>query len=103
MCTIHSQIGPLDQRLKLLARLVRESDYNKHLALNVGSDLKSCCQTSGSLAIVDLSDPLLSKQSANGIFQVLTEQYKIVSARTMDGQRIGKSFNCNNFPICVDK
>lgn len=42
--------------------------------------------------IVDLSDQLLSKQDANGIFQVLAEQYCALNANTPEKQQIGMCF-----------
>ena len=36
----------------------------------------SCSKNGYQLIIADLTDPLLSKEEANGLFQVLTEQFR---------------------------
>ena len=69
-----TQSPPLLQRLSLLESLVLESDMNALFAGD-GGDLVSTCNA-GTLVIVDLTDPLLASDEANGIFQVLTEQYR---------------------------
>lgn len=73
-CNLKAQSGPLEQRLKLLESVVRESDKNKDLAaehIDLG-DLMA----GGTLVVADLTDPLLSADEANGIFQVLLEQFR---------------------------
>ncbi|CAM9778064.1 unnamed protein product, partial [Ectocarpus fasciculatus] len=69
-----TQSSPLLQRLSLLESLVFESDMNAHIA-GASGDLVSGC-SAGTLVIVDLTDPLLASDEANGIFQVLTEQFR---------------------------
>ncbi|RYY45849.1 MAG: hypothetical protein EOO06_15715 [Chitinophagaceae bacterium] len=76
-CDIKGQDGPLRQRLNLLASMVKESEVNKECR-HLSGDLRSCCMDAGSLVIVDLTDPLMSKQDANCIFQLLVEQYRAV-------------------------
>lgn len=74
LCTVPGQEGPLNQRLALLQSLVAESAANESLR-NEGAGIVDCCKP-GSLVVVDLTDPLLARDEANGIFQVLTEQYR---------------------------
>ena len=54
--------------------LIAESEANKDLR-GKGAGLAECC-VPGSMVVVDLTDPLLARDEANGIFQVLTEQYR---------------------------
>ncbi len=68
VCTVQGQSGPLQQRLMLLQSLVAESELNRDLC-DVGADLGRAC-TPGQLVVVDLTDPLLSSDEANGVFQV---------------------------------
>jgi hypothetical protein len=76
VCNIKTQAGPLLQRLALLEAFVAESETNDSLRRE-GADLFSYLGT-GVLVVADLTDPLLSSQEANGIFQVLTEQFRTV-------------------------
>jgi hypothetical protein len=78
-CSLNGQRGPLEQRIALLESLVAESSINADIRPE-GADLYSSC-TPGTLAIADLTDPLLSAEEANGIFQVLTEQYRALPLR----------------------
>jgi hypothetical protein len=73
-CDIKGQSAPLQQRLALLQSIVREAPINARVA-HEASDLADVCRP-GSLVIVDLTDPLLSSSEANGIFQVLVEQFR---------------------------
>lgn len=73
-CNLKGQEGPLSQRLRLLESVVAESSINAGLAA-VGADLYSSVKP-GMLVVADLTDPLLSSEEANGVFQVLTEQYR---------------------------
>eukprot|EP01127_Copromyxa_protea_P000966 TRINITY_DN1089_c0_g2_i2.p1 TRINITY_DN1089_c0_g2~~TRINITY_DN1089_c0_g2_i2.p1 ORF type:complete len:675 (+),score=111.78 TRINITY_DN1089_c0_g2_i2:87-2027(+) len=75
-CNIKSQEGPLSQRMALLEAFVAESNMNSSLREH-GADLLSCLGP-GVLVVADLTDPLLSSTEANGIFQVLTEQFRTV-------------------------
>jgi hypothetical protein len=61
-----SQSGPLQQRLTVLEGFVAESNLNSGYS---PMDLKSLVQ-SGVVVVADLTDPMLSAQEANGIFQV---------------------------------
>jgi hypothetical protein len=76
ICNIKTQTAPLLQRLALLEAFVAESETNVGL-LAEGADLFSSLGT-GVLVVADLTDPLLSSKEANGIFQVLTEQFRTV-------------------------
>ena len=67
MPALQTQTGPLTQRLALLESLVAESALNADIA-DQGMDLARACQP-GALVAVDLTDPLLSSEEANGIFQ----------------------------------
>jgi DNA phosphorothioation-dependent restriction protein DptH len=58
---------------------VAESAINDAIRAD-GADLYSSC-TPGTLVIADLTDPLLAAAEANGIFQVLTEQYRTLPLR----------------------
>eukprot|EP01127_Copromyxa_protea_P000337 TRINITY_DN10276_c0_g1_i1.p1 TRINITY_DN10276_c0_g1~~TRINITY_DN10276_c0_g1_i1.p1 ORF type:complete len:419 (-),score=71.14 TRINITY_DN10276_c0_g1_i1:78-1274(-) len=76
ICTIKTQTAPLLQRISLLEAFVAESTMNASIAA-FGGDLFSTIAP-GCLVVADLTDPLLSSQEANGIFQVLTEQFRTV-------------------------
>jgi hypothetical protein len=78
-CKLNGQRGPLEQRMALLESLVAESAINADIRAD-GADLYASCQP-GTLAIADLTDPLLAAEEANGIFQVLTEQYRALPLR----------------------
>jgi len=68
------QISPLRQRLQLLKSFVKESETNRALfehQVDLG-DLMG----RGTLIVCDLTDPMLSADEANGIFQVLLEQFR---------------------------
>lgn len=80
LCTVRGQKEPLDQRLNLIAAMVAESDRNKDIRFD-SLDLAASCKP-GTLVIVDLTDPLLSREDANGIFQVLTEQFRALPVST---------------------
>ncbi len=69
-----TQGGPLKQRKALLESIVYESSLNESLR-EFGGDLESCMKE-GMLVVVDLTDPFLSSDEANGIFQVLLEQFR---------------------------
>lgn len=79
VCDVKGQDGPLKQRIALLASLVAESAENEEL-IGLGADLRSTCAP-GMLVVVDLTDPLLASDEANGIFQVITEQYRALPLR----------------------
>eukprot|EP00300_Choanocystis_sp_HF-7_P000966 c10798_g1_i1.p1 GENE.c10798_g1_i1~~c10798_g1_i1.p1 ORF type:complete len:688 (-),score=142.00 c10798_g1_i1:142-2094(-) len=82
-CNIKGQQSALQQRLALLESFVLESSINTDLA-RVGVDLEAVDE--GMLAVVDLTDPLLSKEEACCIFQVLTEQYRAIPSIKMGGK-----------------
>ena len=74
ICNVKGQSGPLLQRIALLESILQESTQN-HDLVGVCGDLYSECKQ-GCLVVVDLTDPLLADLDANGIFQVLVEQYR---------------------------
>ena len=77
VCSVKGQSGPLDQRIALLETLVRESSANVRIA-SESRDLAECIEP-GTLVVVDLTDPLLSASEANGVFQVLVEQFRALN------------------------
>ena len=75
-CSVRGQSGPLGQQLKLLEGFMKESKDNKEFHnLNIGGDLLSLLQD-GMMVVADLTDPYLSPEEANGIFQVLLDQFR---------------------------
>lgn len=76
---LDGQRGPLEQRMALLESLVAESAINASIRAE-GADIHSSCKP-GTLVIIDLTDSLLAAEEANGIFQVLTEQYRSLPLR----------------------
>jgi hypothetical protein len=82
-CDLKAQEGPLAQRLRLLESVVAESDANAGLVAD-SADLYACARP-GVLIVADLTDPLLASDEANGIFQVLTEQYRAIPAAATGG------------------
>lgn len=76
-CKVKGQSGPLGQRLNLLQSIVKESAMNASL-LQYQKDLASL-MSGGTLVVCDLTDPMLSADEANGIFQVMLEQFRIKS------------------------
>jgi hypothetical protein len=79
MCNAAGQASPLRQRTALLESLVAESQLNTGI-ISEGADITTCLAP-GVLVIADLTDPLLSKDEANGIFQVLTEKFRTTHIR----------------------
>ena len=73
-CKVPSQAAPLLQRAALLEALVAESTMNESLR-SLGSDVLQVIGP-GTLVVADLTDPLLASDEANGIFQVLVEQFR---------------------------
>ena len=73
-CKVPSQAAPLLQRAALLEALVAESTMNEPLRA-LGSDVLQAIGP-GTLVVADLTDPLLASDEANGIFQVLVEQFR---------------------------
>jgi len=70
-----NQNGPLEQRLALLRQFVEESEENDELR-EEQRDLGDLV-TEGSLVVADMTDPMLSPAEANGVFQVLLEQFRL--------------------------
>lgn len=78
VCNIKGQSGPLDQRIALLESMIAESKVNEDIigeSMDLG-EIMSSEKENKSLIIVDLTDPLLSKEEANCLFQVVTEQFR---------------------------
>ena len=84
-CAFAGQNGPLRQRLALLEALMQESATNQAF-LGTGGDL--CAMQEGMLVVADLTDPLLSPDEANGIFEVLLDQFR--SDQVCGGSEGGK-------------
>jgi len=80
VCSTGSQKGPLDQRIALLESVVAESPQNSSL-VGESLDLMSAIKQGIHFIIADLTDPLLSKEEANGLFQVLTEQFRTLPTK----------------------
>ena len=80
LCSVKGQSAPLEQRLALLESLVAESALNAELR-PLGGDVTSAC-TPGALVVVDLTDPMLSAEEANGVFTVLVEAFRAAPAAT---------------------
>mmetsp|Transcript_20203 Transcript_20203/g.46341 ORF Transcript_20203/g.46341 Transcript_20203/m.46341 type:complete len:831 (+) Transcript_20203:315-2807(+) len=80
VCNSSNQKGPLDQRIALLESVIAESEANSAL-LEESIDLTECAEQGIHLIIADLTDPLLSKEEANGLFQVLTEQFRTLPTK----------------------
>jgi DNA helicase HerA-like ATPase len=59
---------------------VAESDKNSTL-VNESADLITTSKDGKYFIIADLTDPLLSKEEANGLFQVLTEQFRTLPTK----------------------
>ena len=75
LCNIKTQSGPLGQRIALLESVIAESKVNKDIAA-VSMNIEQAMATELNMIIVDLTDPLLAKDDANGLFQVVTEQFR---------------------------
>ena len=76
---VKTQEAPLMQRLNLLESFVFESEKNSHIkgfATNLNDLIEG-----GNLIVADLTDPLLSKDEANGVFQLLVEQFRTIPAQ----------------------
>jgi hypothetical protein len=73
-CSSGSQSGPLEQRLALLASIVAESEVNVGLRAD-GTDVRRAV-ADHNLVVADLTDPMRTGEEANGIFQVLLEQFR---------------------------
>lgn len=80
VCSAGAQKGPLDQRIALLESVVAESPQNASL-VGESLDLMSATKQGIHFIIADLTDPLLSKEEANGLFQVLTEQFRTLPTK----------------------
>ena len=77
MCSLKGQLGPLEQRIVLLESMVAESEVNADIR-DESMDLAHAISSGQDLIFADLTDPLLSKEEANGIFQVVVEQFRSI-------------------------
>ena len=69
-----SQSDPLLQRLDLLETFLAESEMHKgKTPVSIGDILK---EEPGTVIIADLTDPMLDASAANGVFQVLLEEFR---------------------------
>ena len=71
---VKGQSAPLIQRLNILQSFIHESSKNsaiKAYALDISAAIKS-----GFLIVADISDPLLSKEEASGVFELLVESFR---------------------------
>ena len=75
VCNVRGQSGPLDQRIVLLESIVAESFSNRDM-FDESMDLQKAVTSNMKLITIDLTDPLLSKEDANSLFQVVTEQFR---------------------------
>lgn len=75
LCSVGSQVGPLQQRIALLESIIADSDVNESIRAD-SFDLEKVCHDGYSLIVADMTDPLLSTGEANSLFQVLTEQFR---------------------------
>ena len=82
-CDVTGQNGPLKQRLQLLESIIMESATNKSFI-----DVPTLESLMGPnvLIVADLTDPLLSASEANGIFQVLLEQFRSIPIKNDTGK-----------------
>eukprot|EP00055_Hartaetosiga_balthica_P002253 m.3281 g.3281 ORF g.3281 m.3281 type:complete len:837 (-) comp2043_c0_seq1:117-2627(-) len=74
--TSSSQSGPLLQRLDLLKWIIADSENNAKYPC---VDLSELVQD-GTLVVADLTDPMISSLEANGVFEVLLDQYRQVKS-----------------------
>jgi len=84
-CSIKGQSGPLDQRIALLESIIAESKVNQDI-VQESMDLSKATSSGMKLIIADLTDPLLSKDEANSLFQVITEQFRTVPTKGGGGK-----------------
>eukprot|EP01051_Picozoa_sp_SAG22_P002721 SAG22_NODE_124_length_18884_cov_34.149367_6_plen_1043_part_00 len=68
------QSAPLEQRLMVLRQFVAESPENQELQ-SEQEDLQALV-AGGKLVVADMTDPMLAPAEANGVFQVLLEQFR---------------------------
>jgi hypothetical protein len=85
-CCSGQQSGPLAQRLELLKQFVAESEENEELYAEQ-ADLSQLL-AGGTLVVADLTDPMLAPAEANGVFQVLLEQFRM------------KELDCGKIVVC---
>lgn len=68
------QSAPLIQRLNILESFIHESSKNSAIQ-EFAIDISSAIQ-SGVLVVADISDPLLSREEASGVFELLVESFR---------------------------
>lgn len=80
VCCVRGQSGPLDQRIALLESVVAQSTINRGL-VQESLDLLKAVHSGKVVIVADLTDPLLSRDEVNGLFQVLTEQFRAMPVK----------------------
>jgi hypothetical protein len=85
-CCSGQQSGPLEQRLAVLQQFVAEAEENDSLRQEQ-RDLEDLI-AGGSLVVADMTDPMLAPAEANGVFQVLLEQFRL------------KKLDCGKLVVC---
>ena len=68
----HSQTKFLNQRLDLLRQFLSESEENKKHKAYALKHLVKC----GTMVVADITDPMMAPSDADGIFQVLLQQFR---------------------------
>ena len=71
-----SQASPLMQRLQVLECFVAESDRSVGTGTSKNHVTLESCVGSGTMCVVDLTDPLLSVADANTLFTVILERFR---------------------------
>ena len=69
-----------DKGIALLETFVAESQANAHIVYD-GMDICQVVESEQDLVIVDLTDPLLTSEEANSVFQVVTETFQRTQTR----------------------
>ena len=89
-CSVQGQSAPLQQRLSLLESYIADSPLNAGSGLQDGVDIAQLMaeQDGGRLIVVDLTDPLLSPEEANSIFQVTLQQFREKPVRGGGGKLV---------------
>jgi hypothetical protein len=78
--TLAGQAPALEQRMRLLKSMLLEAPENEALRCECGATDLRAIVAPGTLIVADMTDPLLTPQDANAIFQVLVEQFRAVPA-----------------------
>ncbi|KAI9339322.1 hypothetical protein BDR26DRAFT_388008 [Obelidium mucronatum] len=75
LSNVRGQEAPLIQRLNILQSFIIESERNKDIR-DYAIDLNLLVKK-GNLIITDLTDPMLSSNEVNGVFQLLVEKFRV--------------------------